>query len=183
MADSMRAALDWRLLSPRSRPRRGNRCRRSKSAPPGVTPPSGRPRDAARAGRPGGGARRSRHRRGSVRVDSHRSARGAPAAAGRDARGRAVRQAGRDRIELRPRSGEPSGRVRARQLPASLGGTYLFDAGHVGVSVTQFYSRYHIPGVEPTQTNTRIDMRQTRIASKGERRPASGATSRCPWER
>ncbi len=62
-----------------------------------------------------------------------------------------------------------------RMGSASLGGSYLFDAGYVGVSVTQFYSRYHIPGVEPTATNTRIDMRQTRIASKGELRPESGA--------
>ena len=60
-----------------------------------------------------------------------------------------------------------------RMGSASLGGTYLFDAGYVGVSVTQFYSRYHIPGVEPTASNTRIDMRQTRIASKGELRPRS----------
>ncbi len=58
-----------------------------------------------------------------------------------------------------------------RMGSASLGGTYLFDAGHVGFSVTQFFSRYHIPGVEPAQTDTRIDMRQTRIASKGEVRP------------
>ncbi len=56
---------------------------------------------------------------------------------------------------------------------ASLGGTYLLDAGHIGFSVTQFGSRYHIPGIEPTGANTRIDMRQTRIASKGELRPQS----------
>lgn len=60
-----------------------------------------------------------------------------------------------------------------RMGSASLGGSYLFDSGYVGVSVTQFYSRYHIPGVEPTATNTRIDMRQTRVASKGELRPQS----------
>ncbi len=61
-----------------------------------------------------------------------------------------------------------------RMGSAALGGTYLFDAGHVGFSVTQFFSRYHIPGVEPAQTDTRIDMRQTRIASKGEVRPHAG---------
>ncbi|WP_363349900.1 TonB-dependent receptor domain-containing protein [Methylocystis echinoides] len=60
-----------------------------------------------------------------------------------------------------------------RMGSASLGGTYLFDAGYVGFSVTQFFTRYHIPGIEPTATNTRIDMRQTRVASKGELRPRS----------
>lgn len=56
---------------------------------------------------------------------------------------------------------------------ASLGGTYLFDSGHVGFSVTQFASLYHIPGIEPTAADARIDMRQTRIAGKGEVRPQS----------
>lgn len=65
-----------------------------------------------------------------------------------------------------------------RMASASLGGTYLFDAGHVGVSVTQFYSRYHIPGIEPSATDTRIDMRQTRIAAKGEMRPSSDAVEK-----
>jgi len=60
-----------------------------------------------------------------------------------------------------------------RMGAVSLGGTYLFDAGHVGFSITQFASRYHIPGVEPAAANTRIDMRQTRVAAKGEMRPQS----------
>ncbi|WP_445730608.1 TonB-dependent receptor [Methylocystis sp. IM2] len=61
-----------------------------------------------------------------------------------------------------------------RMGSAALGGTYLFDAGRVGFSVTQFASRYHIPGVEPSEADARIDMRQTRIASKGEVRPRGG---------
>lgn len=56
---------------------------------------------------------------------------------------------------------------------ASLGGTYLFDSGHVGFAVTQFNSLYRIPGIEPTEAGTRIDLRQTRVSGKGEFRPQS----------
>ncbi|MGJ0506369.1 MAG: TonB-dependent receptor [Methylocystis sp.] len=61
-----------------------------------------------------------------------------------------------------------------RMGAASLGGSWLLESGgFIGVSITQFDSRYHIPGIEPTATNTRIDMRQTRIAGRGEFRPRS----------
>jgi len=60
-----------------------------------------------------------------------------------------------------------------RMGAASLGATYLFEAGYVGFSVAQFGSRYHIPGIEPAAADTRIDMRQTRIAGKGEAHPQS----------
>ncbi|MCX7898699.1 MAG: TonB-dependent receptor [Methylocystis sp.] len=57
----------------------------------------------------------------------------------------------------------------ARSGSASLGASWLLDSsGYVGFSVTQFNSRYRIPGLEPTETNTRIDLRQTRIAGRGE---------------
>ena len=60
-----------------------------------------------------------------------------------------------------------------RSAGGSVGGSYFFDGGFVGVAVTQFNSRYHIPGIEPTETNTRIELRQTRVTTKGEFRPQS----------
>jgi iron complex outermembrane receptor protein len=52
---------------------------------------------------------------------------------------------------------------------ASLGASYLIPTGgFVGFAVTQYNSRYRIPGVEPTATDTRIEMRQTRVTGKGE---------------
>jgi iron complex outermembrane receptor protein len=57
----------------------------------------------------------------------------------------------------------------------SIGGSYLFDGGFVGVAISRFQSLYRIPGIEATETDTHIDMRQTKIASKGEYRPQSGA--------
>lgn len=57
---------------------------------------------------------------------------------------------------------------------ASLGASYLIPTGgFVGFAVTQYDSRYRIPGLEPTETNTRIDMRQTRVTGKGELRIGS----------
>jgi iron complex outermembrane receptor protein len=52
----------------------------------------------------------------------------------------------------------------------SVGGSYVFDAGFVGLALTR-NSAYRIPGVESTETNTRIDLRQTRVTSRGEFRP------------
>jgi iron complex outermembrane receptor protein len=57
----------------------------------------------------------------------------------------------------------------------SVGGSYIFNGGFVGVAVSRFASLYRIPGVEPTETNTRIDLNQTKITSKGEFRPQSSA--------
>lgn len=62
---------------------------------------------------------------------------------------------------------------RQRSGGGSIGGSYIFDGGFFGVAVTQFGSVYRIPGVEAAQTNTRIDMRQTKITSRGEYRPPS----------
>ncbi|MGE0196424.1 MAG: TonB-dependent receptor plug domain-containing protein, partial [Methylocystis sp.] len=60
-----------------------------------------------------------------------------------------------------------------RSAGGSVGASYFFDGGFIGVAVTQFNSRYHIPGVEPTETDTRIELRQTRATTKGEFRPQS----------
>lgn len=51
---------------------------------------------------------------------------------------------------------------------ASVGGSYLFDSGFFGVAVSQFNSLYRIPGIEAAETNTRIDLTQTKVTSKGE---------------
>jgi len=61
----------------------------------------------------------------------------------------------------------------ARSGGASLGGSYLFDRGYVGASVTQFDSLYHIPGADSAQADTRIALRQTKFAARGEFRPES----------
>lgn len=55
----------------------------------------------------------------------------------------------------------------------SAGGSYIFDRGFFGVAVTQFESVYRIPGMEASETRTRIDMRQTRVTGRGEYRPPS----------
>jgi iron complex outermembrane receptor protein len=53
----------------------------------------------------------------------------------------------------------------------SVGGSYVFDGGYVGVAVVQSNALYHIPGVDGAEHNTRIDARQTKVLSKGEYRP------------
>lgn len=56
-----------------------------------------------------------------------------------------------------------------RSAGAALGASYLLgNGGFVGFAVTQYNSRYRIPGVEPTETNTRIEQRQTKVSGKGE---------------
>jgi iron complex outermembrane receptor protein len=57
----------------------------------------------------------------------------------------------------------------------ALGGSYLFDGGFVGLAISQFSSRYNVPGQEAAETRTSIDMKQTRITSKGEFRPQAAA--------
>lgn len=57
----------------------------------------------------------------------------------------------------------------------SIGGSYVFDRGYVGFAYTNFESKYQIPGQEATETRTNIDMKQTKLTSKGEFRPDSHA--------
>lgn len=54
---------------------------------------------------------------------------------------------------------------------SSIGGSYVFDRGYVGFAYTNFESKYQIPGQEATETRTNIDMKQTKLTSKGEFRP------------
>ncbi|MPZ37000.1 MAG: TonB-dependent receptor [Rhizobiales bacterium] len=53
----------------------------------------------------------------------------------------------------------------------SVGGSYVFDSGFVGMAVTRNAAFYRLPGLEPTETNTRIDMEQIKVTSRGEFRP------------
>ena len=62
-----------------------------------------------------------------------------------------------------------------RRSGQSVGASYVFDRGFIGAAVSQFSSLYGIPGIELTETNTRIDMMQTKWTSKGEYRPPSSA--------
>ncbi len=61
----------------------------------------------------------------------------------------------------------------ARAHGQSVGGSYFFDGGFMGVAVSQHRAFYRVPGLESSEENARIDLRQTRITSKGEFRPQS----------
>jgi iron complex outermembrane receptor protein len=57
----------------------------------------------------------------------------------------------------------------------AVGGSYLFDGGYIGTAISHFTTLYHVPTMEGAATNTRIDLQQTKITSKGEFRPESSA--------
>lgn len=50
----------------------------------------------------------------------------------------------------------------------SVGGSYVYDGGYLGLAVTENNALYHIPGIDGENTNTRIDGHQTQLLSKGE---------------
>ncbi len=50
----------------------------------------------------------------------------------------------------------------------SVGGSYIFREGFVGLAVTQNNALYRIPGIDGEDHNTRIDARQTKVLTKGE---------------
>ncbi|MEA2903207.1 MAG: iron complex outerrane recepter protein [Alphaproteobacteria bacterium] len=56
----------------------------------------------------------------------------------------------------------------ARSDGQSLGGSYIFHDGFVGLAVTQNNNFYHIPGADGEGHLTRIDGHQTKLTSKGE---------------
>ncbi len=58
---------------------------------------------------------------------------------------------------------------------ASIGGSYFFQGGFIGASITQNDSLYHIPGIDGADHNTRIDAHQTKINVKAEYRPDATA--------
>lgn len=56
----------------------------------------------------------------------------------------------------------------------AIGGSYVFDQGFIGASVSRNLSMYGIPGGEAAESGTRIDLDQTRFNTRGEFRPDSG---------
>ncbi len=64
---------------------------------------------------------------------------------------------------------------RSQTSGGSIGGSYIFDGGFIGAAVTQNDALYAIPGIEGTDTRTRIDARQTKYIAKGEYRPDAAA--------
>jgi iron complex outermembrane receptor protein len=59
----------------------------------------------------------------------------------------------------------------ARTDGGSIGGSYIFDQGFIGLAVTQNNALYRIPGIDGADHNTRINAHETKITSKGEVRP------------
>ncbi len=55
----------------------------------------------------------------------------------------------------------------------SVGGSYIFKDGFVGISFSETDTVYHIPGTDGQDHNTRISAHQTKVLSKGEWRPSS----------
>jgi len=65
----------------------------------------------------------------------------------------------------------PGGRqlnTAARADGQSIGGSYVFDDGFLGLAVTQNNALYRIPGAEGVAEQARIDARQTKVLTKGE---------------
>lgn len=58
----------------------------------------------------------------------------------------------------------------------AIGGSFVFEQGFIGASVSRNLSMYGIPGAE-AEGGTRIDLDQTKFNAKGEFRPDSGAIS------
>ncbi|MEH2519681.1 iron complex outermembrane receptor protein [Bradyrhizobium sp. AZCC 1610] len=76
--------------------------------------------------------------------------------------------------QTRPVNGrQPNSAMQA--AGASIGGSYIFHGGFIGAAVTQNDTLYHIPGIEPSDHQSRIDARQTKFTAKGEYRPDAAA--------
>lgn len=56
----------------------------------------------------------------------------------------------------------------------SIGGSFVFDQGFLGMSVSRNLSMYGIPGGEAVENGTRIDLDQTKFNARGEFNPDSG---------
>lgn len=70
----------------------------------------------------------------------------------------------------------------ARSSGQSIGGSYFFDGGFIGLAVVQNNALYDIPGTEAESSRTRIDARQTKLLAKGEwRAPFAGVDALRFW--
>ena len=58
---------------------------------------------------------------------------------------------------------------------AAIGGSYLFDGGYAGLSISRFTSDYHVPGIASADSQQHNQLEQTKIMSKGEYRPDATA--------
>jgi len=56
----------------------------------------------------------------------------------------------------------------------SAGGSFLFDQGYIGASVSYFESEYGIPGGEAAEEGVFLDLEQTKFAIKGEKNFGDG---------
>ena len=66
---------------------------------------------------------------------------------------------------------EPPGRQANTSLDSegySLGGSYVFKDGFVGLAYSSFDSTYYIPGIEAAASKNHIVLNQTKLASRGE---------------
>ncbi|MBN8943144.1 MAG: TonB-dependent receptor [Rhizobiales bacterium] len=61
-----------------------------------------------------------------------------------------------------------------RAMNGSIGATLFFDGGYWGAAIAHTDATYGIPGRFSAAERARIDLRQTRVTSKGEYRPESG---------
>lgn len=57
----------------------------------------------------------------------------------------------------------------------SVGGSLLFEGGYIGAAIVHNNMTYGIPGIDSAANNTRIEMKQTKVMSKGEFRSESRA--------
>jgi len=65
---------------------------------------------------------------------------------------------------------------------ASIGGSYIWHDGFLGVSYTRFDSLYAIPGIESAEEKSRIDMGQDKVNARGEwRAPELGIGAVRAW--
>lgn len=56
----------------------------------------------------------------------------------------------------------------------ALGGSYVFDRGYFGLSVSRYASLYGVPGGESAEREVKIDLERTNVTGKGEFRPRGG---------
>jgi len=56
----------------------------------------------------------------------------------------------------------------------ALGGSFVFDQGFFGISVSRYTSLYAVPGGESAEREVKIDLERTNVTGKGEFRPLGG---------
>jgi iron complex outermembrane receptor protein len=65
----------------------------------------------------------------------------------------------------------PAGKQRnsaSRMQGVSVGASYIFDRGYIGVAISHFGSLYHIPGGEAAERRANIDLTKTKVVTRGE---------------